>query len=1004
MKKNLRGFCLLPVDRPALVLWAGILSVFILSMSAAQAQTRPFKMREQESEHLRLLYLDLYNDNILPQITSSYYNALDFQKDTFNWEPWEKSTVLLMDISDYGNGGAFSSPSNGIHLEIAPVSRTFEAFTASERFFSLINHELVHVATLDVANKQDAFWRKVFFGKPMPDSKHPETILFNYLTTPRVAAPRWYHEGSAVFFETWMAAGRGRAEGAYDEMVFRAMVRDDAHFFGPLGLVSKGTQSDFRGMANAYLYGTRFFSYLTFAYTPEQVVEWLSRSEDSKAYYASQFKHVFGRSLNDVWTDWIAFEKSFQAENLATIRSQPITQAERLSPRALGSISRAFYVPERHSLIAAFRFPGVVEHLGELDIASGKIGRHHDIKGSMPHRVSSIAYDPVSDTAWFTTDNYAYRDIVQLNLQTGKKKVLMRNERIGDIVFNQADKSLWGVRHRNGQTAIIRMAAPYEEFELIHDSALAEDIFDLDISADGEMLAYTIGDITGAQRLKVHRIDDILSQNFDNPIVDFTFEDSRGKAIAQPEGAAFSPDGEYIYFSAYPSGASNIFRIALSSGEVEAISNAETGYVRPIPLADGSVIAFEYTGDGFVPVRLDGEPIEIRNAINFFGSTVARKHGLREKWSVISTKSEVDLDAVAPVEGDYRPRQQLRLGSIHPIVEGFKDSTALGLHVNIEDPAFFNEIDLTLSYSLDGDFGGGQKLHADVRYRGLYWRARYWHNDADFYDLFGPTERARKGDAFIVGYRKSLIYDDPRQLSIDAEIGFYTGLDTLPMNQNVASGFDQIAGGKIELAYTNTEESLGSVDHEKGWRWNITSEVDKAGGDLIGRFHGGIDFGFALPVKNSSIWFYNAGGFSSGNEFNPLASYYFGGFKNNYVDDREVKRYRDYHSFPGFEIDEVAAQNFIKSVGEWNLPPLRFESVGTPGLYLGHLRPAVFGGVLLADPGGAADRTVYTLGGQVDLNFTIAHRLPMVLSVGYASGFAGAGDRSDEFMISLKIM
>ncbi len=69
--------------------------------------------------------------------------------------------------------------------------------------------------------------------------QHPETLLYSYLTIPRFTAPRWYLEGSAVFIETWMGGGLGRAQGGYDEMVFRAMVRDDAHFFDPLGLESR---------------------------------------------------------------------------------------------------------------------------------------------------------------------------------------------------------------------------------------------------------------------------------------------------------------------------------------------------------------------------------------------------------------------------------------------------------------------------------------------------------------------------------------------------------------------------------------------------------------------------------------------------------------------------------------------------------------------------------------------------------------------------------------------
>ena len=978
------------------MLRSSLFSIILVLLLPVAAAAEGFKMREQESDDLRLLYVDPLYTYMTPYATRVYYNALEFHKETFNWEPWEKPTVLMLDISDYGNGAAFSSPSNGIHLEIAPVSRTFEAFVASERIYSLLNHELLHVATLDVWNKRDAFWRRLFFGKPMPDSKHPETILFNYLTTPRVNAPRWYHEGSAVVFETWMAAGRGRAEGAYDEMIFRAMTRDDSHFFGPMGLVSKGTQTDFRGMANAYLYGTRFFSYLVLAYSPEKVVEWLSRGEDSKAYYSSQFKHVFGRSLTSVWDDWIAWEKSFQQKNLAEIRQHPITDVDRLSPRALGSISRAYYNPERNSLIAAFRYPGVIEHMGELDIASGKIEHLSDIKGSMPHRVSSVAYDVKSDKAWFTTDNYAFRDVVEVDLATKKTKVLLRDARIGDLVFNAADQSLWGVRHLNGKTALVRIPPPYDKWNLVRDSDFGKDFFDIDISPDGELIAMTVGDTGGRQSLKVYRLGDLL----DGELVEIA---SFQILTAQPEGAAFSHDGAFVYFSSYITGVSNIFRLSIATGEFEAVSNTETGLVRPIPLADGSVIAFEYTGDGFTPVKLEPEPLEHLAAIKFMGNEVAQKHDVRKKWSV-GTPQKVKLEDVAPIEGDYRPRRKLRLGSIHPVVEGFKDSVALGLHVNIEDPAYFNQIDITLSYSIDGGLNAGEKFHADVQYKGLHWRARYWHNDADFYDLFGPTERARAGDAFIVGYERALIYDDPRKLTISGEVGYYTGLDTLPMNQNVSTGFNDILEGKFALAYTNTKDSLGSVDHEKGWRWNIETIIDRAGGDTIGKFHGGIDFGFALPIPNSSVWFYNAGGIAEGNSANPLASYYFGGFKNNYVDDREIKRYREYHTFPGFEIDEIAGRRFAKTVAEWNLPPYRFESVGTPELYLANVRPAIFGGVLYADPGLGQDEVVFSVGGQLDFNFTLAHRLPMTFSFGYASGFRDNVSRSDEFLISLKIM
>ena len=147
------------------------------------------------------------------------------------------------------------------------------------------------------------------------------------------------------------------------------------------------------------------------------------------------------------------------------------------------------------------------------------------------------------------------------------------------------------------------------------------------------------------------------------------------------------------------------------------------------------------------------------------------------------------------------------------------------------------------------------------------------------------------------------------------------------------------------------------------------------------------------------MWLYNSVGLSGGDRDNPLSQFYFGGFGNNYVDDGEVKRYREFGSFPGFEIDELAGRRFAKSVLEFNLPPARFSNVGKPSLFLSSV-----GGVMAVDPAQGSTRTFETLGAQIDFNFTVALRLPMVLSVGAATGFEKDRRRGDEVLISLKVL
>ena len=171
-----------------------------------------------------------------------------------------------------------------------------------------------------------------------------------------------------------MSGGLGRAQGGYDEMVFRAMVRDGARFYDPLGLESRGVRSDFQIGANAYLYGTRFVTWLAYAHSPEKVLEWIRRDEESARHYAARFEQVFGMPLERAWQDWVAFEHEFQRTNLAEIRKHPITPHRKLVDRPLGSISRLHFDEATGTLYGGFRTPGVVDHIGAVDAGTARSG------------------------------------------------------------------------------------------------------------------------------------------------------------------------------------------------------------------------------------------------------------------------------------------------------------------------------------------------------------------------------------------------------------------------------------------------------------------------------------------------------------------------------------------------------------------------------------------------------------------------------------------------------
>ena len=56
---------------------------------------------------------------------------------------------------------------------------------------------------------------------------------------------------------------------------------------------------------------------------------------------------------------------------------------------------------------------------------------------------------------------------------------------------------------------------------------------------------------------------------------------------------------------------------------MDAISNVETGFFRPIPITNDRILAYRYTATGFAPVEAAVEVREDINAIHYLGQEVA---------------------------------------------------------------------------------------------------------------------------------------------------------------------------------------------------------------------------------------------------------------------------------------------------------------------------------------------------------------------------------------------
>jgi hypothetical protein len=965
--------------------------------AAAPASAVDLELKTREGENVRLIYFgeDSY---VIPHLARSFHNSLRFHHRMFGYQPSEKINIILQDMDDYGYAGATTMPHNYVTLGIEPFEHVYETCPTNERFSWVMNHELVHLVASDMATGSDLFFRKLFQGKVTATDEDPLSIWYSYLTNPRRYAPRWYHEGVAVFMETWMSGGFGRAQNGYDEMVFRTMVRDGSHFYDVVGIESEGTAKDFQTGQLSYLYGTRFVSWAGYEHGPEKIIQWVKRDPGSKRSYRSQFKHVFGLSLEDAWRQWVAWERQWQAENLAALGRYPLTTGRPLTDRALGSCSRAYLDPGSRQLLAAVRYQGEYAHITSIDLDTGRRRKICELASPALYYVTSLAHDDSSGTLFYSSNNgRGWRNLNRVDVATGKTEVLCKPSRTGDLAYNRADHSLWGVQHHGGLVRLVRFLPPYADWQEIVVFNPRRDFFDLDISHDGKWLSGTMVDVSGQARLVRMEIERLLAGEVD-------YEVLWQQHKASPANFVFAPGDSTLYGTIYLTGASNVFRFNLRTRQMEAVTNAETGYFRPVPVSADSLVAFEFTGGGLLPRMVANATLEDIEAVRYLGYAIQEKHPVVREW-VLDSPLTVDLDTLQLVDGDYKGLRGLLLDSVYPIAEGYKDYPAYGLRFDFMDPLGLHALDVALSYTPNSGLDKQERPHARFKYQHYPWTVRGDWNKADFYDFFGPTKVSRKGYSLGLGYEGYLLDEQSRSLRYHAGLTGYTGLDRLPDYQNVSVTYDQFMSGYFSLGYGAMRGTIGGIEAEKGIKAGLTLAGTWLRKRVVPRVSGELAYGLPLPWDHSTLWLWAFGGLSPRDPDDPFANFYFGGFGNNWIDHGSANRYRTSDSFPGLEINEAGGRNFARGMVEWTLPPLRFRRVGLPGFYCTWARLALFGSALSTNLD-ASDRQdeIYNAGAQTNFKMVLFSSLEGTLSVGYAQAYREGSKPSDEFMASLKIL
>jgi len=973
----------------------GCIAALFLILQTLSLSGQHINVTQFKTGRLRLIYLDKNTSYLVPHTVRSFENALLFHKHFWNYVPSQETSILFNDFTDVGNGGTSVIPKNFLNIAVAPFDYTFSVVPANERMQWLMSHELTHQVMCDKASTTDRVVRGIFGGKVYVDDRDPESMIFSYFTTPRWYSPRWYHEGIAVFMETWLSGGIGRVMGGYDEMVFRTMVRDSAFFYNVIGLETEGTTIDFQVGVNSYLYGTRFDSWLAYTYGVDKLKAFYSRTDTSRRFYASQFRQVYDIRVQDAWNQWISWEHSFQKANIAEITKHPLSRYRPIGHKSLGSVSSQHVDIKAGKMFVAVNYPGKLAHIASIDLRTGEEKKISAVPSPSLYYVTAMAYDDSSKTLFVSTHNNDWRGLRSVNAETGEIKDLIKYDRTGNLAFNSRDHSLWGVQTMSGRTSLVRFIPPYKKWEELYSLPFGKDLCDLDISPDGRFLSGVISDVRGRQKIVLFNTGDLLLGKKEYTEI-YEFEDNPAMNFV------FSPDGKYLYGTSYYTGVSNVFRIAIQTKKPQILTNASSGFFRPLPVSADSMLVFEYTYKGMVPGMMKIDTVPDVNPITYLGQMDYKKNPVVKSW-MLPPPSKVNLDTIKVSETKYSPVKELKLAGAYPIFQGYKNYIGFGYRLNFMDPMMLNSLIIKLSFTPYSNLPLKQTIHLAVDYTYWNWTFQAHYNYADFYDIFGPTKFSRAGYMFSGKYSHVFMRMSPARTELYVKLAAYGDLETLPGYQNIESSYKDMYIGTINFHRSYLRKSLGAIEPEQGYDWMVYAFTSFAKQTFYPQLINNFDFGFLLPMKNSALWFRTSVGQSFGETDKTNSYFYFGGFGNNWVDYRNPQQYREMQSFPGVQIDQLSAMNYAKLTTEINFPPIRFRKVGLLGFYSTYARFSAFGMGLFSNLANNLPNTNYfSTGAQLDLELVLFSLIKSNLSFGYSRAY-GPMLPADQFMVSLKL-
>ncbi|MBT3182672.1 MAG: hypothetical protein HN337_09240 [Deltaproteobacteria bacterium] len=547
------------------------------------------KWQTLKSEHFRINYpkkLELLAqksakilEEVYPGITTKW-----------NWRPWGKTEVILVDNTDKANGMAAVLPYNWMVIFATPPSPDSSLAHYDDWLRMLLIHEFTHIVQIDAYG---GAWI-------------PLRFLLGKTVSPSGINPTWIREGIAQYDETVFTGG-GRGRGSYSEMIVRTAILEDTF---PSIDFADGLSWKWPGYKAAYAYGITFVHWLIDTYGEKKFMEFDKKVRSSIliAMINHQARNVYGKTFYELWREWQQHLIDKYKGSCATLRGEGLTPYSVVLKNVRDD---QYYAPSLSpsgtSLVYSVLSPHRSPQVRLMNLQTGDVDVIKKHTGSSQFSWSSdgtkIAYAKIGKYKKY----YWYSDLWVYDFNVKKKrkrfKKLTTGARAKDPSFFPGGGSLVYVSRDRGTEILQRYDfATKKSVVLTANVPQYIQFANPRVSHDGKYIAVSVWSPGDGWRVYRYNSDGSNPKRL-----------TKGEGLVIEARPIWTPDGKHIIYSSDETGISNLYRVKSSGGKKEMITNTLTGIYEPSMVRSSEIMAMRYNSNGYEIVKFNSlMPVKIQ--------------------------------------------------------------------------------------------------------------------------------------------------------------------------------------------------------------------------------------------------------------------------------------------------------------------------------------------------------------------------------------------------------